>query len=202
MRSCVGVQGPCPGVRGAEGPGKHKGVAVRWGLKDAWNEWAGRGTRTEVESWRPGRFSCAADFCAAKRRASAARLTTSRVPRVSHVSRDNQQRLPAASGRPCIRLHHRRSWAILRTLVQLGSKDYPFRLRASCIPCWQFRRLTGHLLQPGCTSCIGGRVVSTTPDVPMRLVLSSCLHAIVRRDPTGKPAAPMREGTEHAIRQC
>jgi hypothetical protein len=37
-------------------------------------------------------------------------------------------------------------------LVQRGSKDYPFRLRASSIPYWQFRRLTGHLLQPGCTS--------------------------------------------------
>ncbi len=36
----------CPGVRGAEGQGKRKGVTARWGLKDAWNEHAGGGTRT------------------------------------------------------------------------------------------------------------------------------------------------------------
>ena len=40
-----------PGVRGAEGQGKRKGVTARWGLKDAWNEGAGRGTRTGYEVW-------------------------------------------------------------------------------------------------------------------------------------------------------
>jgi hypothetical protein len=49
MLSCLGVNVPCPGVRGAEGPGKRQGVTVRWGLKDAWNERAGRGTRTRYE---------------------------------------------------------------------------------------------------------------------------------------------------------
>jgi hypothetical protein len=51
MRSCLGVKVPRPGVRGAEGPGKRKGVTVRWSLKDAWNESAGRGTRTGYEVW-------------------------------------------------------------------------------------------------------------------------------------------------------
>ncbi len=51
MRSCVGVQVSCPGVRGAEGHGKRKGAAVRRGLKDAGNEGAGRGTRTGYEVW-------------------------------------------------------------------------------------------------------------------------------------------------------
>jgi hypothetical protein len=51
MRSCLGVQGPRPGVRGAAGPGKRQGVTVRWGLQDAWNEGAGRGTRTGEEVW-------------------------------------------------------------------------------------------------------------------------------------------------------
>jgi hypothetical protein len=46
MRSCSGVQVPCPGVRGAEGPGKRQGVLVRGRRKAAWNEGAGRGTRT------------------------------------------------------------------------------------------------------------------------------------------------------------
>ena len=48
---CLGVKVPCPGVRGAEEPGKGKGVTVRWGLKEAWNEGAGRGTRTGYEVW-------------------------------------------------------------------------------------------------------------------------------------------------------
>jgi hypothetical protein len=51
MRSCVGVKVSCPGVRGAEGQGKRQGVTVRWGLKAAWNEGAGRGTRTGYEVW-------------------------------------------------------------------------------------------------------------------------------------------------------
>ena len=51
MLSCLGVKVPCPGVRGAEGQGKRKGVTVRWGPKDAWNEGAGRGTRTGYEVW-------------------------------------------------------------------------------------------------------------------------------------------------------
>jgi hypothetical protein len=51
MLSCSGVKVSCPGVRGAEGPGKRKGVTVRWGLKAAWNECAGRGTRTGYEVW-------------------------------------------------------------------------------------------------------------------------------------------------------
>ena len=51
MRSGSGVKVPRPGVRGAEGQGKRKGVTVRWGLKDAWNERAGRGTRTGYEVW-------------------------------------------------------------------------------------------------------------------------------------------------------
>ncbi len=46
MRSCLGVQVPCPGVRGAEGPGKRQGVTARRGLKEAWSECAGLGTRT------------------------------------------------------------------------------------------------------------------------------------------------------------
>jgi hypothetical protein len=51
MRSCSGVKVPRPGVRGAEGQGKRQGVTARWGLKDAWNEGAGRGTRTRDEVW-------------------------------------------------------------------------------------------------------------------------------------------------------
>jgi hypothetical protein len=51
MRSCVGVQVPRPGMRGAEGQGKRQGAAVRRGLKEAWNECAGRGTRTGYEVW-------------------------------------------------------------------------------------------------------------------------------------------------------
>jgi hypothetical protein len=46
MLSCLGVKVPRPGIRGAEGQGKRKGVTARWGLKEAWNERAGRGTRT------------------------------------------------------------------------------------------------------------------------------------------------------------
>jgi hypothetical protein len=38
-----------PGMRGAEGSLKRKGVTVRWGLKEAWNDRAGRGTRTGYE---------------------------------------------------------------------------------------------------------------------------------------------------------
>jgi hypothetical protein len=45
MLSCLGVKVPRPGIRGAEGQGKRQGVAVRRGLKAAWNEGAGRGTR-------------------------------------------------------------------------------------------------------------------------------------------------------------
>jgi hypothetical protein len=51
MLSCLGVKVPCPGIRGAEGQGKRKGVTVRWGLKEAWSECAGRGTRTGYEVW-------------------------------------------------------------------------------------------------------------------------------------------------------
>jgi hypothetical protein len=51
MRSCVGVKVPRPGMRGAEGQGKRKGVTARWGLKEAWNDGAGRGTRTGYEVW-------------------------------------------------------------------------------------------------------------------------------------------------------
>jgi hypothetical protein len=51
MLSCLGVKVPRPGVRGAEGQGKRKGVTARWGLKEAWNERAGRGTRTRYEVW-------------------------------------------------------------------------------------------------------------------------------------------------------
>src|SRR5262245_43013933 len=51
MRSCSGVKVPRPGVHGAEGQGKRKGVTARWGLKAAWNERAGRGTRTRYEVW-------------------------------------------------------------------------------------------------------------------------------------------------------
>ena len=51
MLSCLGVKVPCPGVRGAEGQGKRKGVLVRERLKEAWNERAGRGTRTGYEVW-------------------------------------------------------------------------------------------------------------------------------------------------------
>jgi hypothetical protein len=51
MLSCLGVKVSCPGVRGAEGQGKRQGVTVRWGLEEAWNERAGRGTRTGYEVW-------------------------------------------------------------------------------------------------------------------------------------------------------
>src|SRR5688500_9635938 len=51
MLSCSGVKVSCPGVRGAEGQGKRKGVTARWGLKAAWNERAGRGTRTGYKVW-------------------------------------------------------------------------------------------------------------------------------------------------------
>jgi hypothetical protein len=51
MLSCLGVKVPRPGMRGAEGQGKRKGVTARWGLKEAWNEGAGRGTRTGYEVW-------------------------------------------------------------------------------------------------------------------------------------------------------
>jgi hypothetical protein len=51
MSSCLGVRVPCPGGRGAEGPGKRQGVAARRGLKAAWSEGAGRGTRTCYEGW-------------------------------------------------------------------------------------------------------------------------------------------------------
>jgi hypothetical protein len=51
MRSCLGVNVPRPGVRGAEGQGTRQGVTARWGLKAAWNERAGRGTRTGYEVW-------------------------------------------------------------------------------------------------------------------------------------------------------
>jgi hypothetical protein len=51
MLSCLGVKVPRPGIRGAEGQGKRKGVTARWGLKEAWNERAGRGTRTRYEVW-------------------------------------------------------------------------------------------------------------------------------------------------------
>src|SRR6266850_1722132 len=51
MLSCLGVKVPSPGVREAEGQGKRQGVTARWGLKDAWNEDAGRGTRTGYEVW-------------------------------------------------------------------------------------------------------------------------------------------------------
>jgi RelE-like HigB toxin of type II HigAB toxin-antitoxin system len=46
MLSCLGVQLPCPGVRGAERQVKRMGVTARWGLKKAWSESAGRGART------------------------------------------------------------------------------------------------------------------------------------------------------------
>ena len=51
MLSCLGLKVPRPGMRGAEGQGKRKGVTARWGLEDAWNERAGRGTRTGYEVW-------------------------------------------------------------------------------------------------------------------------------------------------------
>ena len=38
-------------MSGAEGQAKRKGATVRWGLKEAWNEGAGRGTRTGYEVW-------------------------------------------------------------------------------------------------------------------------------------------------------
>jgi hypothetical protein len=51
MLSCSGVKVSCPGKRGAEGQGKRKGTTVRWGLKEARNERAGRGTRTGYKVW-------------------------------------------------------------------------------------------------------------------------------------------------------
>jgi len=42
MRSYSGVKAPCPGRCGTEGQGKCQGVTVRWALKAAWNERAGR----------------------------------------------------------------------------------------------------------------------------------------------------------------
>ena len=47
----LGVRVPCPGKRGAEGQAKRKGVTVRWGLKEAWSEGAGRRTGTGYEVW-------------------------------------------------------------------------------------------------------------------------------------------------------
>jgi hypothetical protein len=47
----LGGGSPCPGVRGAEGQVKRKGVVVRRGLKEAWSACAGRGTRTGYEVW-------------------------------------------------------------------------------------------------------------------------------------------------------
>src|SRR5712664_3294834 len=51
MSYCSGVRVPCPGRRGAEGKAKRKGVTVRWGLKEAWSEGAGRRTGTGYEVW-------------------------------------------------------------------------------------------------------------------------------------------------------
>jgi hypothetical protein len=51
MLSCSGVKVSCPGVHGAEGQGKRQGATARWGLKEAWNARAGRGTRTGYEGW-------------------------------------------------------------------------------------------------------------------------------------------------------
>ena len=51
MRSCSGVKVACPGVRGAEGQGEAPGVTARWGLKAAWKQRAGRGTRTGYTVW-------------------------------------------------------------------------------------------------------------------------------------------------------
>ena len=44
MLRCSAVEVRCPGERGAEGQVKRKGVIVRWGLKEAWSESAGRRT--------------------------------------------------------------------------------------------------------------------------------------------------------------
>ncbi len=52
MLYCLGVRVPCPGKRGTEGQAKRKGVTVRWGLKEAWSESAGRRTGTGYEVWR------------------------------------------------------------------------------------------------------------------------------------------------------
>ncbi len=41
-----GVEVPMPGVSGAEGEEKGKGVTVRWGLKEAQSKSAGRRTGT------------------------------------------------------------------------------------------------------------------------------------------------------------
>jgi hypothetical protein len=51
-RACLGAR-RCKSslqAREAEGEGKRQGVTVRWGLKEAWNEDAGRGTRTRYEA--------------------------------------------------------------------------------------------------------------------------------------------------------
>ncbi len=45
------MQVPCPGIRGAEGPGQRQGVTALWGLQAAWNAGAGRGTRTRYDGW-------------------------------------------------------------------------------------------------------------------------------------------------------
>jgi Trk K+ transport system NAD-binding subunit len=47
----LGVKVPCPGVSGAEGQVKRKGVTARWGLKAAWSECAARRTGTRYEVW-------------------------------------------------------------------------------------------------------------------------------------------------------
>ena len=46
-----------PGVRGAEGEEKGKGVAVRRGPKEAVGKTATRGTRTSSEAVRPGELA-------------------------------------------------------------------------------------------------------------------------------------------------
>jgi hypothetical protein len=45
------VKVPVPGFRGAEGKEKGKGVAVKWGLKEAQSETVGRRTGTGYEVW-------------------------------------------------------------------------------------------------------------------------------------------------------
>ena len=44
----LGGESPCPGVRGAEGPGKRQGVTARWGPKAAWNDVRGEGHEPET----------------------------------------------------------------------------------------------------------------------------------------------------------
>ena len=46
-----GVEVPMPGVRGAEGKEKGKGVIARWGLEEAQSKSAGRRTGTGYEVW-------------------------------------------------------------------------------------------------------------------------------------------------------